>query len=104
MDLRFPENVSAKAIFILPNQESGISIRSSSVSLEDVKLDGSSLSYQTLGSGEQSIYWPLVLGKPEVMGNLVTEFRLKMEKNSYLIQATIAGAGDVSVRPVASNE
>lgn len=104
MFLSFPEKESAKAIFILPNQGSEISIRSSSVPLEDVKLDGNSLSFKTFGSGEQLIHWPLALGKPAVLGSTVSEFKMKVKENSYRIQTRIVGEGEVVVSTVVPNE
>ena len=104
MDLKFPDKESAKAIFILPNQESEISIWSSSVPLENAKLTENSLSFKTQGPGEQVIYWPVALGKPVVMGNTVSEFRMKVKENSYRIQTMIAGEGEVVISTVVPNE
>jgi hypothetical protein len=104
MDLRFPEKTSSKALFILPNQGSDISIRSSSVSLEDVKLDANSLSFRTQGSGEQVILWPDALGEPVVSGTVETAFRWKKEGNRFRIETTTSGEGEVVISTAAPAE
>ena len=97
MDLRFPEKESSKTLFVLPNRGSGISIRSSSVSLEEAKLDANSLSFKTRGSGEQMIIWPLALGIPVVKGTAETSFELVRKEDCYHIQTSTAGKGDVVI-------
>ncbi len=100
MDLSFPEKESSKAIFILPNKGTGISIRSSSVPLEDTRLEDHLLIFEAQGAGEQVICWPAMLGKPEVKGNVDTKIRLDREENNYLIHTYISGKGVVKITPV----
>jgi len=64
MDLVFSKRESASAIFVLPNEGSGISIVSSTSAVSDAQSDGKQLSYQVEGPGTQLVRWPLELGEP----------------------------------------
>ncbi len=99
MDLNFPEKESSKALFILPNMGTGISIRSSSVPLVDAKLDGNTLMFEVEGAGEQVIYWPAELGNPELKSNTKNEVRLNRQENSFRIYTYTSGKGVVEIRP-----
>jgi hypothetical protein len=66
MDLTYKNKESTSAIFLIPNEGTGITIVSSTASISDAHSDGKKLSYQVDGTGTQLIRWPLELGEPIV--------------------------------------
>jgi len=80
MDLIFKKQASTSAIFVLPNEGSGISIVSSTTAISDASSDGKQLSYQVEEAGTQLIRWPLELGEPIIKDK--ESFDVSLEKNA----------------------
>lgn len=97
INLSFPEEESAKALFILPNEGAGVSIQSSSVALSDIRLDENSLFFETEAPGEQEIIWPFTLGEPKVEGIALTQVKTSQEENAYRIHTAVSRQGEVEI-------
>jgi len=80
MDMIFKKQTSTSAIFVLPNEGSGISIVSSTSAISDASSDGKQLSYQIEEAGTQLIRWPLELGEPFIKDK--GSFDVSLEKSA----------------------
>ena len=81
MDLIYEKNESTSAIFVLPNEGSGISILSSTSTISDAHSDGNRLSYQVEGAGTQLIRWPLELGEPIIKDKQFLDVSLEKKED-----------------------
>jgi hypothetical protein len=89
MDLIFEKEESTSAIFVLPNEGSGISIVSSTSAITDAHVNGKQLSYQVSGAGTQLIRWPIELGEPIVQDKGSLEISLIKEEDWVLIKVHV---------------
>src|SRR5690606_36298083 len=64
--IHFSENESSEAIFILPNENSNISILSSTSAITDAMDEKDQLTYSLPEPGSQTICWNKSHGKPTV--------------------------------------
>ncbi len=88
LDLMYEKNESTSAIFVLPNEGSGISIVSSTSAISDAHLVGTQLTYEIDKAGTQIIRWPSGLGKPIVKENDAVDFRIESQQDGYLVKIT----------------
>jgi hypothetical protein len=86
MGLVFGQKESTSAIFVLPNEGSGISIISSTAAISDASSDGKQLRYQVEGSGSQVIIWPRILGKPKIREQRLFDVRMEEKENQIRIE------------------
>ncbi len=89
MDIIYEKKESTSAIFVLPNEGSGITIVSSTCAISDVNSDGKQLSYQVDGAGTQLIRWPLELGEPIVKDKGLFDISLEKEKDWVLVKIEV---------------
>ena len=89
MDLIFDKKESTSAIFVLPNEGTGISIVSSTSVISDAHSDGKQLSYQVDGAGTQLIRWPLELGDPIIKDNRSLNISIEKKENWILIKIQV---------------
>ena len=87
MDLIFEKKESTSAIFVLPNEGTGITIVSSTSGISDVRSDEEKLSYQVNGAGTQLIKWPLELGEPIIKDK--GSLDISLEKTADWVQVKI---------------
>ena len=88
MDLIYENKESTSAIFVLPNEGTGISIVSSTSALSDAHSDGKQLSYQVDRAGTQLIRWPLELDEPNIKDNGSVDFWIEKQQDWYLVKIT----------------
>jgi hypothetical protein len=98
MDLIFEKEESTSAIFVLPNEGSGISIVSSTSAITDAHTDGKRLSYQVDRAGTQIIKWPSVLGEPNIIVGEPVDFRIENLREEYLLKITTMEDRKSSIR------
>jgi hypothetical protein len=89
MDLIFDKKESTSAIFVLPNEGTGISIVSSTSVISDAHSDGKQLSYQVDGPGTQLVRWPLELGEPIIKDKGSLEISLEKDVDWILIKIQV---------------
>ena len=89
MDIIYEKKESTSAIFVLPNEGSGITIVLSTSAISDVNSDGKQLSYQVDGAGTQLIRWPLELGEPIVKDKGLFEISLEKEMDWLLVKIEV---------------
>jgi hypothetical protein len=89
MDLIYEKNESTSAIFILPNESSGISIISSTSAISDAHSDGQQLSYQVVGAGTQLIRWPHELGEPIIKDKGSLDISLEKKEDWILVKVHV---------------
>jgi hypothetical protein len=87
MDMIYEKKESTSAIFVLPNEGTGISIVSSTSSISDAHSDGNQLSYLVDGAGTQVIRWPLELGEPIIKDQQSLD--ISLEKKEEWVQVRI---------------
>jgi hypothetical protein len=88
MDLIYENKESTSAIFVLPNEGTGISIVSSTSVISDAHSDGKQLSYKVDGAGTQLIRWPSELDEPNVKDNGSVDFWIEKQRDWYLVKIT----------------
>lgn len=89
MDLIYEKEESTSAIFVLPNEGSGISIVSSTSAISDANSDGKQLSYQVDGAGTQLVRWPRKLGEPIIRDRWSQDISQENEKDWVLIKVQV---------------
>jgi hypothetical protein len=89
MDLIYAKKESTSAIFVLPNEGTGISIVSSTVSISDARSDGNQLSYQVDGAGTQLIRWALELGEPVLKDKDSADICSERKEDWFLVKIQV---------------
>ncbi len=82
LDFEFYMPDDSKSAIVLNNNDSGISIISSTSWLENIEFDDNSLLITVGAKGNQLIKWPKKNGSPKINSNY--EIQTNIEKNSYL--------------------
>ncbi len=98
LDLIYERKESTSAIFVLPNEGSGISIISSTSTISDANSDGKQLSYQVEGAGNQLIRWPLELGEPIVEDQGLLDISLEEKEDCIFIKIQLQRAKNILIR------
>ena len=88
IDLMHDKNESTSAIFVLPNEGSGISVVSSTSAISDAHLVGTQLTYEVDKTGTQIIRWPSGLDEPIVKDSEVIDFQIEAQQDGYLVKIT----------------
>jgi hypothetical protein len=86
MDLIYEKRESTSAIFVIPNEGTGISIVSSTSPISDVHSDGKLLGYQVDMPGTQLIRWPLDLGEPIVKDKDPADIIVEEKEDWFLVK------------------
>jgi hypothetical protein len=84
--IHFSENESSEAVFILPNENSNISILSSTSAITDAVVEKEQLTYSLSEPGSQIIQWNKSYGKPTVESSKEIEFELSEKNNLFIIE------------------
>ena len=77
------------AVFVLPNNDSGISILNSSSEIIDVQLQNNKLEYIVATSGEQRICWDKKNGKPEFESCEDVKFSIVEKEKQFEIKVWV---------------
>jgi len=104
MDLKFEDQESTSAVFVLPNEETGISIVSSTSSLRNAFTDDRSLTFEVNEPGSQTILWPIELGEPVLGCDSDIEFQTEKKNTHYQIQTQVIEGSSIKIRIDSSNE
>lgn len=83
--LKLEEKESSAALLILPNNNSGISIKSANSEILSADLQVNQLNYVVAEPGKQVINWDKKNGKPMVSENRNISFEIKENNNDYEI-------------------
>lgn len=89
LNFQFPMPDATREAFIVPNDGTGISIRSSTVWLDELKLFRGALTITSGADGELVIYWPKAQGRPEY--NQYPEVNISVEERSDHYQIAVKG-------------
>jgi hypothetical protein len=84
--IHFSKNESSEAVFILPNENSNISILSSTSAITDAVVEKEQLTYSLSEPGSQIIQWNKSYGKPTVESSKEIEFELSEKNNLFIIE------------------
>ncbi|NQU54927.1 MAG: alpha-galactosidase [Bacteroidetes bacterium] len=85
---KFEKKESSVAVFIIPNENSGISIVSSSSELTDVEIFDNKLQYWGASKGKQTIYWDKKNGTPNVENGVGIDFDIVEKDKIFQIIVT----------------
>jgi hypothetical protein len=88
MDLMYEKNESTSAIFVLPNEGSGVTMVSSTSAITDAQLAGTQLTYEIDKAGMQIIRWPSGLGEPKLEDNESVDFQIESQPDAFLVKVT----------------
>ena len=89
LDFQFPMPDATREAFIIPNQGTGISIRRSSVWIDELKIFRGAVTITCGADGELELYWPKDQGAPETNTYSGIDINVENRSDHYLI--TIKG-------------
>lgn len=92
LDFIFEEGPSTKEAFIIPNENSSVSIISSSSEIDHVEWKNNQLKYKVISPGRQEIIWNKKYGKPMVSKSPKLSFSTK--ENGDFFKLTITAQTD----------
>ena len=83
------EKTSSVAVFILPNDNAGVSIVASTSEITNVELQNGTLNYVVAKPGEQTIYWNKKNGEPTVDKQDGIEFEIVEEGDNWILDVKV---------------
>ena len=92
LSFSFNKNESSVAVFVLPNEEPGVSIQSSTSSILDVQFENNRLEYHVNEPGEQSVNWDKKNGTPVVEESSEISSGIIEENGIYKIKVQVKEA------------
>ena len=92
LSFSFNKNESSVAVFVLPNEEPGVSIQSTTSSILDVQFENNRLEYHVNEPGEQSVNWDKKNGTPVVEESSEISSGIIEENGIYKIKVQVKEA------------
>jgi hypothetical protein len=89
LDFIFEDGPSSKEAFIIPNENSGISIISSSSVIDYVYWKKNQLEYKVINSGTQEILWNKKYGKPIISKSPKLDYTIEENSDYYKVNIEV---------------
>jgi hypothetical protein len=89
LEFQFSEGPSTKEAFVIPNEEVGVSIISSTCAIDHAQWQNEELSYMVMNPGIQEILWDKKCGKPMIIKSPGLAFTLIESDDYYKITINV---------------
>jgi hypothetical protein len=93
--IEFAEKEGSKAILILPNQDSGVSIVASDAEIENAVFKQGMLEYKVTTAGSQTLLWDKKLGKPKAAKNGTYSISVMEKDDVFEISVVVKEANSI---------
>lgn len=91
---------AAEVAFILPNKNTGVSIRNSSSKITKANFENGVLAYTVANAGAQQIHWDKKHGTPHINDNPLVTWSMKIKGEQYILTVSAKKETNIQVSDI----